>query len=68
MPKNRMTFSDPLGELPPIMIEALKNDGLRFTQVDHEGRANVVVLSARHSVCHDVIADDSHEARTAAPL
>ncbi len=57
MPKNRMTFSDPRGELPAVTIEALKNDLLRLTQVDRDGRTNVVMLSARHGVVRDVILD-----------
>lgn len=56
MPRHRMTFRDPEGTVPPITIEALKDDSLRFTQVDQEGRANVVVLSSRHGISRDVLA------------
>ena len=54
MPKNRMIFHDPRAELPPLTIESLKGDVLRFTQVDEDGRTNVVMLSARHAVQHGV--------------
>ncbi len=47
MPKNRQTFHDPLDELPPVTIEILKGDIMRFTQVDREGRTNVVTFSDR---------------------
>ena len=50
MPKNRMTFHDPRDELPPVTIEILKGDVLRFTQLDHEGRTNVVTFSDRFGV------------------
>lgn len=50
MPKNRMTFHDPRDELPLVTIEILKGDVLRFTQVDHEGRTNVVAFSDRFDV------------------
>ena len=50
MPKNRMTFHDPRDELPPVTIEILKGDVLRFTQVDREGRINVVTFSDRFDV------------------
>lgn len=55
MPKNRMTFRDPEGAVPPVTIEALKDESLRFTQIDQEGRANVVILSSRHAISRDVI-------------
>ena len=50
MPKNRQTFHDPLDELPPVTIEILKGDILRFTQVDADGRTNVVTFSDRLAV------------------
>jgi len=50
MPKNRQTFHDPLGELPPVTIDILSGDVLRFTQVDGEGRTNVVTFSDRLAV------------------
>ncbi|HKX77585.1 MAG TPA: hypothetical protein VJM34_03595 [Novosphingobium sp.] len=50
MPKNRMTFHDPRDELPPVTIEILKGDVLRFTQVDREGRTNVITFSDRFGV------------------
>ena len=50
MPKNRMTFHDPRDELPPVTIEILKGDVLRFTQIDREGRTNVVSFSDRFNV------------------
>lgn len=50
MPRNRMTFDDPHNELSPVTIEIFKGDFLRFTQVDAEGRPNVVTLSPRHSL------------------
>jgi hypothetical protein len=50
MPRNRMTFHDPRDELPPVTIEILKGDMLRFTQVDREGRTNVVTFSERFDV------------------
>lgn len=53
MPKNRMTFHDPRDELPPVTIEILKGDVLRFTQVDREGRTNVVTFSDRFDVRRD---------------
>jgi hypothetical protein len=58
MPKNRMIFSDPHDELPPVTIETLKDDVFRFTQVDKEGRTNIVMLSARHGVSRDVVPGD----------
>lgn len=63
MPKNRMIFHDPRAELPPVTIESLKDDVLRFTQVDEDGRTNVVILSGRHTVQHGVFDNgklDSH--------
>ncbi|MGE4302728.1 MAG: hypothetical protein AB7E24_01700 [Novosphingobium sp.] len=45
-----MTFHDPRAELPPVTIEILKGDMLRFTQVDREGRTNVVTFSDRFDV------------------
>ena len=54
MSKNRMIFHDPRAELPPVTIESLKGDLLRFTQVDEDGRTNVVMLSGRHAVQHGV--------------
>ena len=68
MPKNRMTFSDPRGELPPIMIEALEGDRLRFTQVDQDGRTNVVTLSPRHGVSRSVFGSAGIEAFVARHL
>ena len=50
MPKNRQTFHDPLAELPPVTIEILTGDLLRFTQVDRDGRTNVVTFSDRLAV------------------
>jgi len=50
MPRNRQTFHDPQDELPPVTIEILKGDLMRFTQIDAEGRPNVVTLSPRHGV------------------
>lgn len=50
MPKNRITFHDPQGGLPPVTIEILKDDVLRFTQVGPDGRANVVTFSDRFDV------------------
>ncbi len=50
MPKNRMTFHDPRDELPPVTIEILKGDVLRFTQVDRDGRTNVVAFSDRFCI------------------
>ena len=50
MPKNRMTFHDPRDELPPVTIEILKGDVMRFTQVDLDGRTNVVTFSDRFGV------------------
>jgi len=50
MPKNRMTFHDPRDELPPVTIEILKGDLLRFTQIDRDGRTNVVIFSDRFGV------------------
>lgn len=47
MPRNRMTFHDPYDELPPVTIEILKGDRLRFTQVEPDGRTNVVTFSER---------------------
>ncbi|MCF8710332.1 hypothetical protein [Rhizorhapis sp. SPR117] len=54
MPKNRMTFHDPRDELPPVTIEILKGDVLRFTQIDRDGRANVVTFSDRFDIRHGV--------------
>lgn len=68
MPKNRMTFSDPRDVLPPITIEALKDDVLRFTQVDRAGRTNIVLLSPRHGITHGVIVADGAEKRSATRL
>jgi hypothetical protein len=50
MPKNRQIFHDPLNALPPVVIEILKGDVLRFSQIDGEGRTNVVTFSDRLSV------------------
>ncbi len=50
MPKNRMTFHDPRDELPPVTIEILKDDVLRFTQIDRDGQTNVVTFSDRFGV------------------
>ena len=50
MPRNRQTFHDPKDELPPVTIEILKGDLMRFTQIDAGGRPNVVTLSPRHGV------------------
>lgn len=50
MPKNRQTFHDPLDQLPPVTIEILNGDVLRFTQVDRDGRTNVVTFSDRLAV------------------
>jgi acyl CoA:acetate/3-ketoacid CoA transferase len=50
MPRNRMTFHDPRDELSPVTVEILKGDVLRFTQVDREGRTNVVTFSDRFDV------------------
>jgi len=50
MPKNRMTFHDPRDELPPVTIEILKGEVLRFTQVDRDGHTNVVTFSDRFGV------------------
>lgn len=50
MPKNRMTVHDRRDQLPPVIIEALKGDILRFTQVDGDGHTHVVTLSAHHVV------------------
>jgi len=50
MPKNRQTFHDPLGEFPPVTIEILKDDFLRFTQVDAAGHANVVTFAGRFAI------------------
>lgn len=54
IPKNRMTFHDPRDELAPVTIEILKGDVMRFTQIDAEGRPNVVTFSPRHTVRHGV--------------
>lgn len=54
MPKNRMTFHDLRDELPPVTIEILKGDVLRFTQIDRDGRTNVVTFSDRFGVRHGV--------------
>lgn len=70
MPKSRMIFRDPRDELPPVTIESLKDDVLRFTQVDERGRTNVVILSGRHTVQHGVFDSekpDNHAHRDAAP-
>lgn len=64
MPKNRMIFSDPRDELPPVTIETLKDDVLRFTQVDREGRTNIVILSARHGISRDIVADRQRDSAT----
>ncbi|MEW6629130.1 MAG: hypothetical protein AB1431_20345 [Pseudomonadota bacterium] len=45
-----MTFHDPRDELAPVTIEILKGDVMRFTQVDADGRPNVVTFSPRHAV------------------
>ncbi|EQB31354.1 hypothetical protein [Sphingobium ummariense] len=50
MPKNRMTFHDPRDELPPVTIEILKGDLLRFTQIGRDGHTNVVTFSDRFGV------------------
>lgn len=50
MPKNRMTFHDPCDEIPPVTIEILKGDVMRFTQIDLDGRTNVVTFSDRFDV------------------
>lgn len=63
MPKNRQTFHDPLGELPPVTIEILKGDLLRVTQIDREGRVNVVTFSERLAVRHGVSNLDDLEVR-----
>jgi len=60
MPKNRMTFHDPRDELPPVTIEILKGDMLRFTQVDRDGHTNVVTFSDRFGVRRGMI-DVAHE-------
>jgi hypothetical protein len=65
MPKNRMTFHDPRDELPPVTIEILKGDVLRFTQIDRDGRTNVVTFSDRLEVHRDVF---STVTPVAAPL
>ena len=62
MPKNRMAFHDTGGELPPVTIEILKGDMLRFSQVDRDGRTNVITFSERFGVRHD-----AHEIRSALP-
>jgi hypothetical protein len=65
-----MIFHDPRAELPPVTIETLKGDLLRFTQVDEHGQTNIVVLSARHAVQHGVFAakkPDIHAHADAAP-
>jgi len=54
MPKNRMVFHDSRDELPPVTIEILKGDVMRFTQVDADGHPNVVTLSPRHGVRHGI--------------
>jgi len=66
MPKNRMTFHDPRDELPPVTIEILKGDVLRFTQVDHEGHTNVVTFSDRFGVRRGVFDVAEQPAPTAA--
>lgn len=50
MPKNRQTFHDPLGKLPPVTVEILKDDLLRFTQVDAAGHRNVVTFAGRFTI------------------
>lgn len=50
MPKNRITFHDPRDELPPVTIEILKGDLMPFTQVELDGRTNVVTFSDRFDV------------------
>lgn len=52
MPKNRMAVHDPQDVLPPVTIEMLMGDVMRFTQIDAEGRVNVVTLAARHGPPH----------------
>jgi hypothetical protein len=66
MPKNRMTFHDPRDELPPVTIEILKGDVLRFTQIDHEGRTHVVTFSDRFDVRRGVFDVAEQPAPTAA--
>ena len=53
MPKNRMTFHDADGEWPPVTIEVLKGDVLRFSQIGRDGRTNVVTFSERFDTRHD---------------
>lgn len=53
MPKNRMTFHDADGEWPPVTIEVLTGDVLRFSQIDRDGRTHVVTFSDRFSARHD---------------
>lgn len=53
MSKNRMIFHDADGEWPPVTIEILKGDVLRFSQVDREGRTHVVTFSDRFAARHD---------------
>lgn len=53
MPKNRMTFHDSDGEWPPVTIEVLKGDVLRFSQVGRDGRTHVVTFSDRFGARHD---------------
>ena len=62
MPKNRMTFHDAEGMLPPVTIEILKGDMLRFSQVDRDGRTNVVTFSERFGARHD-----AHKVTSALP-
>lgn len=50
MPKNRQTFHDPLDKLPPVTVEILKDDLLRFTQVDAAGHTNVVTFAGRFAI------------------
>ena len=50
MPKNRQTFVDPHDEMPAVTIEVLKGEMLRFTQVDRDGRQNVVTFAERFRV------------------
>ncbi len=50
MPKNRQTYHDPLGEFPPVTVEILKNDLIRFTQIDAAGHSNVVTFAGRFAI------------------
>jgi len=49
-PKNRQICHDPQNESSPVVIEILKGNVLRFSQIDGEGRTNVVTFSDRLSV------------------